>query len=185
MRFSFPDNTLKWERRTTMSKSTILRIVLIAGSVLIIVGVALMTWMLATEEERNVIQINISDMSDDGATKTIEFESLGLVPGEECEYTLKLKSDNSKKYDLYLDFVEVEEKTLKEFARVRIVSNGEIVCDELLADAFLMEPLVLPVDFTENRNTEMRIVYYLPIEIGNEAKNAEAVFDLILTATNE
>ena len=31
----------------------------------------------------------------------------------------------------------------------------------------------------------MKIVYYMPIEIGNEAKNAEAIFDLLLTATNE
>jgi hypothetical protein len=29
------------------------------------------------------------------------------------------------------------------------------------------------------------MVYYLPVDIGNEAKNAEAVFELLLTASNE
>lgn len=150
-----------------------------------IAGVLLMTWMLTTEEERNVIQLNVSDMSESGKTQSIEFENLGLVPGEQCEYTLKLKSDNAEKYDLKLDFVETEEKTLKKYARVKILANGETVSDDLLADAFEKEALVLPVDFTENKNTEISIVYYLPIEIGNEAKNAEAVFDLHITATNE
>ena len=33
--------------------------------------------------------------------------------------------------------------------------------------------------------TPFEIVYYLPIDVGNEAKNAVAVFELHLTAYNE
>ena len=68
---------------------------------------------------------------------------------------------------------------------MKIVSNGETVYDELLATAFEDEILVLPVDFNEGINTELKIVYYLPLEVGNEAKNAEAVFEVLLTASNE
>ena len=39
--------------------------------------------------------------------------------------------------------------------------------------------------FGEDKNTEFQIVYYLPIDVGNEAKNAEALFGLMLTASNE
>jgi hypothetical protein len=28
-------------------------------------------------------------------------------------------------------------------------------------------------------------VYYMPLDVGNEAKNTEAVFKLVLTASNE
>lgn len=164
-----------------MPKSKLTRIILIAGSVLIIVGVSLMGWMLATEDERSVIEVQL----ENGKTQSVEFENLSLVPCEECEYTIKLEKSRADKYDLNLDFVEIEEKTLKNYARVKIIANGEVVCDELLATVFENEDIVLPVDFGEDKNTELKIVYYLPIEIGNEAKKAEAIFELLLTASNE
>ncbi len=164
-----------------MPKSKLMRIILIAGSVLIIVGVSLMGWMLATEDERGVIEIKL----EDGKTESLAFEDLTLVPGEECEYTIQLEKTSASKYDLELDFVETEEKTLKNYARVKIVANGNVISDELLADAFENEKIFLHVDFDEGKNTELKIVYYLPIEIGNEAKNTEAAFDLLLTASNE
>ncbi len=140
-----------------------------------------MTWMLATEDERNNIVVNLSDDN----TEIVEFEALTLVPGEQCEYRIKLKNKNANEYDLSLDFVELEDKTLKNFARVKIVSKDEVLYDELLADAFEDENIVFPIDFEVFRNTELRVIYYLPIEVGNEAKNAEALFKLVLTASNE
>lgn len=164
-----------------MPKSKLIRIILSVGSILIIVGVSLLGWMLSTKDDTTVIEVQI----EDGKTQSVEFERLGLVPGEECEYTVKLKKPNADEYDLSLSFVETEEKTLKNFARVKIIANGEVVSDELLATAFESEGTVLHVDFIEDKNTEIKLVYYLPIEIGNEAKNAEAIFDLVLTASNE
>ncbi len=165
-----------------MPKSKLMRIILIAGSVLIIVGVSLMGWMLATEDERGVIEVKL----EDGKTESLAFEDLTLVPGEECEYIIKLEKSSASKYDLELDFVNTdEEKTLKNYARVKVLANGEVVSDELLADAFDNEKIILPVDFDEGKNTELKIVYYLPLEVGNEAKKAEAFFELLLKASNE
>ena len=165
-----------------MPKSNLMRIILIAGSVLIIVGVSLMGWMLATEDERGVIEVKL----EEGKTESLVFEDLSLVPGEECEYTVQLKKTSASKYDLELDFVDIDdEKTLKNYVRVKIVIDSEVISDQLLADAFENEKIVLPVDFKEGENTELKIVYYLPLDVGNEAKNSEAVFELLLTASNE
>ena len=164
-----------------MPRSKLMRLILIAGSVLILIGVSLMTWMLATEEERNNIKVEL----DGGETEVLEFEALRLVPGSQCEYTITLKNGNTDQYNLTLDFKETEEKTLKKYARVKILSEEAEVYDELLETAFENEGIVLPVDFKQDLNTVLKIVYYLPIEIGNEAKNAEALFDLVLTASNE
>lgn len=164
-----------------MTKGRFMRIVLILGSVLILIGVALMTWMLITEIDRNNIEVYLSD----DKTHTIEFKNLSLVPGESCEYYVKLKSENAKKYDLSLDFVETEDKTLKNFAYVKILSKDKVICDELLSSVFENKNIVLPVDFEAATNTELTIVYYLPIDVGNEAKNAEAVFELLIKASNE
>lgn len=164
-----------------MPKIKLMRIVMIVGSVLILAGVSIMWGAMVIEEEQNVIEVEL----DNEETQSIEFEGLGLIPGGECEYTIKLEDSGSDKYDLTLNFVETEEKTLKNFARAKIIANCEVVCDELLATIFEKEDIILPVDFKENINTELRIVYYLPIEVGNEAKNAEATFELLLTASNE
>lgn len=154
-----------------------------SASVIMIVGVLLMANLLTTEEERNSINVHINESSE----KTLEFKDLFLLPGESCEYTIKLNGERSKQYDLSFDFIDVEEeKTLKDFARVRIEAGGDVICDELLADAFESENIVASIDFENEKNTEILIVYYLPIDVGNEAKNAEAVFELRLTAkTNE
>lgn len=164
-----------------MYTSKVMRIILAIGSVLIIVGVSMMGGMLATREERGVMEVKL----DDGETETLTFENLSLVPGEECEYIIQFEKTNAKKYDLELDFVETKENTLKNYARVKIFANGEVICDELLADAFDKEKIMLPVDFDEGKNTELKVVYYLPIDVGNEAKRAEAVFELLITASNE
>lgn len=166
-----------------MKKSIFVRAMMASASVIMIVGVLLMANLLTTEEERNSINVHINESSQ----KTLEFKDLCLLPGESCEYTIKLNGERSKQYDLSFDFIDVEEeKTLKDFARVRIDAGGDVICDELLADAFESEDIVASIDFENEKNTEILIVYYLPIDVGNEAKNAEAVFELRLTAkTNE
>lgn len=165
-----------------MPKSKLMRIFLILGSAMIIVGISLTGVMFATEDERNVIEIEL----EESKTESLTFEDITLIPGEECEYIIRLEKTRLSKYDLALDFVDTdEEKTLKKFARVKIIADGEVICDELLADAFKNDKIVLPVDFGEEKNTELKLVYYLPVEVGNEAKKAEADFELLVTASND
>lgn len=164
-----------------MIRSSFMRVVLIVGCILILIAVTLTGWMLATEDERNVIVVELVK----GETECIEFDSLALVPGEECGYTVRFKKAVGNEYTVTMDFTETEEKTLKNFARVKIISSGEVIYDELLATAFEDENLILPINFAEKKNTELDIVYYLPVDIGNEAKNAEAIFELYISASNE
>ena len=55
----------------------------------------------------------------------------------------------------------------------------------MLATAFEGEGIDLHVDLTRAKHQELIITYYMPLEVGNEAQNAEAIFDLLITATNE
>lgn len=164
-----------------MTGRNLKRIILTVGSLMIIVGVSLMGWMLANENDQGVIDVKL----EDGQTESLSFEHLTLIPGQECEYVIQLEKTSENTYNLELDFVELEEKTLKNYARVKIVAGDEVVCDELLADAFENDVIVLPVDYAAGQNTELKIVYYLPSEVGNEAKKAEAIFELLLTASNK
>jgi len=163
-----------------MSKNRLVQVVLITGGVLIILSVLLLWVIQNNKEAPDVIKVSL----EDGVTESLQFESLCLVPGQACEYTLSLKHEEKVRCDLKFDFVETEEKTLKNFARVKMIAGDEVVYDDLLAAAFENENIILPIDFRKGKNTELKIVYYLPIEVGNEAKNAEAVFELQLTASN-
>ncbi|MBQ7378962.1 MAG: hypothetical protein IJW70_04690 [Clostridia bacterium] len=165
-----------------MARKIIMWVLLIGGSVLTLIGVALMILTGATGVgEDDEIVVDLASES----TQVIEFENLCLIPGESCEYTITLKGEHADRYELLFDFVELEEGTLKNFARVKIQSGDKVLYDELLAAAFEQEHLALPVDFDRKQNTELTIIYYLPIEVGNEAKNAGAVFELHVKASNE
>lgn len=161
-------------------KQHVKQILLVITGILIIIGLILMWWSLASANNKDVIKISV----EDGLNQSVTFENLSMVPGDSCAYTLRLSSKYADRYTLYLDFEELEEKTLKEFAYVRLQSDGQIIYDQLLKDAFVDDTISIPVDLTQGHE-EIEVIYYLPIEVGNEAKNAEAIFQLLITASNE
>ncbi len=164
-----------------MTRKIIMWVLLVGGSVLTLVGVALMMLTGTGLGEDDEIVVDLASES----TQVIEFENLCLIPGESCEYTITLKGEHADRYELLFDFVELEEGTLKNFAFVKIQSGDKVLYDQLLSEAFAQEHLALPIDFNQEQNTQLTIIYYLPIEVGNEAKNAGAVFELHIKASNE
>ena len=64
---------------------------------------------------------------DKGDRKPVKFEALSLVPGEEYEYEVKLVRGGADQFDLQFDFVETDEGTLKEYARVKILVGDDVV----------------------------------------------------------
>lgn len=163
-----------------MTRGKLMRIILAVIGVLILVGVVLMAWMLATRDDKHVIRIDLDDQIE-----PVAFENLCLIPGESCTYTIQLTGGAAKKYDLHLRFEETQNKALKNFAYVRIESDGQVLCDELMATVFAGEEIDLPVELNRGERQDLIITYYMPLEVGNEAQNAEAIFDLLITASNE
>ena len=165
-----------------MKSYKIMRVLLVFTSLLILVGVLLAEWIHYNRRDDDIIKVELSD----GKTEVIDFESLSLLPGDSCEYTVKLKYNNFSEHDVILDFVDSDpQKTLKDYAYVKITAGKKVIYEDLLANAFENDNIVLHVDFTKGTNTELKIEYYLPLEVGNEAQNAEALFKLCLTASNE
>ena len=165
-----------------MPRNAIIRTLIVVGSLLIITGIVLILLITSTSDDPGVFKVDV----DDAKPQAVSFSNFDLVPGSSCEYEIKFNGDRASKYSISLDFHELEDKPLKNFLFVKIVSGDEtIVYDRLLAEAFNDNDLVLPVDFDNGVNTELKIVYYLPIEVGNEAKNADANFELIFVAESE
>ena len=164
-----------------MSKNRLLQIVLGGFSLLIITAVIL-TWVnLAESDDIDAVTFSL----EDGKTEILTFENLSLIPGDECVYKVQLKGDNPKAYNVNFDFKEHFDMDLKQFARVKMVADGVEFYDGLLAEAIDKDDINLHIGFDMEDDVRLEITYYLPIDVGNEAKNASAVFDLRITATNE
>ena len=164
-----------------MKREIIMRIGIIVIAVLILCGVIL-TLLLMNDRVRG----NVFDIGLDGNISPIEFEGLKMVPGDSVEYKLAFKGRDAKEYNVNLDFADVDpDGTLKNFVRIKILSGENEIYDELLADAMNGRNLSLNVNFKKAENTELKLVYYMPLEVGNEAKLATSDFRLNITSTVE
>ena len=158
-----------------------MRIGIIVIAVLILCGVIL-TLLLMNDRVRG----NVFDIGLDGNISPIEFEGLKMVPGDSVEYKLAFKGRDAKEYNVNLNFADVDpDGTLKNFIRVKILSGETELYDELLADAMDGKTLGLKVNFKKAENTELKLVYYMPLEVGNEAKLATSDFRLNIISTIE
>ena len=88
-------------------------------------------------------------------------------------------------YDIILEFTEGENNALGEFVHVKIFANGKSVCDELLDTVLKSGSIVLPENFLSGKTMDLKIIYYINEDVGNEAENATADFELLITASNE
>jgi hypothetical protein len=163
-----------------MNNQMIKNICILALSVLIIIGVILMLSAAFSGGEDNVIQIEL----DKDSLPPLEFSDLHLIPGGSCEYVIKFSGRASGKYSLDLKLVKTKDGTLGDFARVKLLSHGEELYDKLLSEAFDGEAIELEVDLKNHINSELQVVYYLPSDVGNEAKGAEAFFELLVSHKN-
>lgn len=165
---------------TDETRKKIINIALIVMCVVILLGVVLTIYFLTAD--KHVIKVSI----EPERAKEIRFEELYLRPDESCEYTLLLSSEYAQEYRLILRFEDQNPAlTLKKYAYVRLEKDGEVLCDTRLSEIFEQPSIELTVDFTDGKKNDIRIIYHMPEDVGNEAQNAEADFTLLVTATNE
>lgn len=151
-------------------------------SLLIICAVLFIGHMLVNSEhiENDIINVEIQE----GVTKEIVFKKLDLVPGESCSYTLILENEEFVEYDVAFEFEETESFDLKKYVYVKMEANGKVFCDKLLSDVFNEETVYIHIDSTITGSGDIKITYYLPEDVGNEAQKAKSVFKLLVTATS-
>ena len=163
-----------------MTKNTFMRISMIASSTLILVGVALTVYISVVFSNRRVINVDINP----DEIHTVEFKDLLLVPGKEEEYILSLKSDIKEKYDAHILFNEIADGDLKKFAYVKIELNGSVIREDSLASLLESDTITLSIDPKKSPAKQIKITYYLPAEVGNEAQESTSDFELLITVSN-
>lgn len=158
------------------------RVILIALSFTILIGISIMWYFLSLSNDSDSLQLEIRV----NGQKTIRFDGLALIPGEEREYEASLRSDIPGDYVLLLDFVEDgENNTLKQFAYARIKIGDEVICDERLSELFDGDLIEISTYLSKKVGCDIKITYYMPAEVGNEAENATADFKIIISSAKE
>ena len=149
---------------------------------MILLGVALMIWMLLAKRNGDNIKVKV-EIEEINVPKRVDINDYILVPGYENEYTLTVTADRPGDYDLTFSFVEKgnEDNILKENLYILIEYDGEIICDDKLSELYDQQ-FKLDIELKRWRGKDIRVVYYVPIEVGNEIQGQVVDFDLYITA---
>ena len=152
-------------------------------AVMIVIAILLLTYVIKAPDSGNdVITVTV----ENGGEEWLSFENLSLLPGESCAYTVSLLSGYADGYDVDLTFVAGEETALGSNVYVRVVTeDGRTLCDASLTELFDGGTLIFSCALSGGEGYDLTVTYYMPPEVGNEAKNAEVIFDLRITASNE
>ena len=99
---------------------------------------------------------------------------------------LSIGSELPGECKMTIDFMETKEGILKDYVYVVVEANGEVLCDCLLADAFEREePLELDCIMSKTKKFDVKVKYYMPIDVDNSAENADSDFIIKITVSNE
>lgn len=128
------------------------------------------------------------DFDAEGFHETVSIEGLALVPGDERDYSFKLKCRDKGEYQVGLRMVEKPEGDggLKEFINVKIVLDDKVLYEGSLKEVLLGEAVIYgePVSFSRE-SVDLVITYAMPIEVGNEAMGTFADFDMTLMVSEK
>ncbi len=166
------------EARIKMSKkaSNILILSLVAVTIIgIIVGIWVHTsqqkfinekTFFLNEKERTELDVRLS----------------GVYPGMSVPYTVKLKANKGDSFNLTVDFQKVGKDSLASFIDVELFVNSEKIDSAKLSEYLSGRQVDFSVDFDGTENAEVEIVYSMGLDVGDEAQNTAADFDVVISA---
>ena len=125
--------------------------------------------------QNNTSQTDVTITQVDQVIENLNINLDGLAPGNSISYNINIKCQIPNEKNLTLHFKNAGDKSLCSFVDVKITYNNQIVTGKL--DQFLNEdkPIVLNPEKVE---IPVTIEYSMSEEIGNEAQNKEAKFDI-------
>ena len=159
--------------------------ILTASLVVILASAIFNAYLLWYSENRDsAIKVGL-----DGDGELVEFRDMEMHPGDSLEFDIAITHEVEGDCQLKLDFIdaapEAVTNNLKDHIKIIIIFNGEKIYEDDLVEAIDKELAPIDCVLDEKDPVTMKIIYLMPIEVGNEAENAEAFIDLMITASNE
>lgn len=159
-----------------------------AGLVVALCLLAAMGGLLAayTQLAHEDFEENITVSKEGTTTSTVAVHDLALLPAASRTYTVHLRCKASGTYRVSLVYEEKENGGLKPFVNVTLKAKDEIVWNGTL-QALLDSDVNLNflAELQAEDAYDVQITYDMPQEIGNEAKDTFADFDVHFTIEKE
>ncbi len=104
-----------------------------------------------------------------------------IYPGYTTSYQIRLKGEKDKSYSVTVSFEEAGEVTMAPFVDVSVNYGGKTVGGGKLSELLEGKEATLQADFSSSTTQEVEIVYSMSEEVGDEAQNTVADFEVVLT----
>ncbi len=118
----------------------------------------------------------------DGTEQTEMQVSLsGLYPGKQESYFLHLNANMGDAFKATLVFEKKGTDTLAPYVEVEILVNGNALERGTLAEYLNGKEIDFTLAFQKTTHAEIGFVYSMGLDIGDEAQNTSADFDIILS----
>ena len=166
--------------RKEQNKKVLAAVLWVLAIIILVVAILLAKRAIERGNEfRGDIWIEIDGKKQD----SLDVKNLRLTPGGKIEYEINLHCERDGRYQVQMVYEENKDGGLKEFVDVKIVYDGAEVASDKLSDLLLGEPILFNAgEFTAGEEKEFLIVYSMPLDVGNEAKNTFADFAIDFTA---
>ena len=143
-------------------------------------GIAAVVLMNHLESAKGKFETDLSIEKDGVTSDKLEVEHLALVPGSKTEYTVNMTCRIEGNYDLTLTFEQVKESPLKDYVIIEVLHEDEILETALLCDVLAGEPLLSRCYLSPQDSSRLTIRFRMPEDVGDDAKNLTADFDIDL-----
>ncbi len=166
-----------------MTKVQYWRLLLIILSLMILIGSAMVYLVIRFGHDGNAIKMDIQY----GQPQKVEFSQFAMIPGGKSEYIITPYRYVPGVYNLTFDFQdkEIGHSIFDKSVYVYIECDGVVYCDQRLSSIFDSENPVITLDLRKDISKEIKLVYYIPEEIGNEIQGATADFELFIIANEK
>ncbi len=161
-----------------MSKRTSY-ILILSLVVVTMVGIGIGTWSYVSQDKfANEKTIVLNEQSQ----TEMEVNLSGFCPGMSVSYEMHLKANAGDVFDITMDFEKTDTDSLARFIDVEVRLNGEKIDSAKLSEYLNGKPLAFSAEFNSTSEIDVEIVYSMGLEVGDEAQNTMADFNIVLSA---
>ncbi len=161
-----------------MSKKTSY-ILILSLVVVTMVGIVVGVWSYVSQDKfinEQTIVLNEQPQTE------MEVNLSGICPGMSMSYKIHLKANEGDYFDITLDFTKTGTDSLAQFVDVEVRLGGEKIESAKLSEYLNGKQVAFPLEYDDTSEIDIEIVYSMGLEVGDDAQNTTADFNIVLSA---
>ncbi len=154
-------------------------ILILSLVVVTMVGIAIGIWSFVSQDKyinEKTIVLNEQPQTE------MEVNLSGLCPGMSVSYEIHLKANEGDAFGITMDFEKTDTDSLAQFVDVEVRLSGEKIDGAKLSEYLGGKQITFPTKFDSTSEIDIEIVYSMGIDVGDDAQNTTADFNIILSA---